>query len=56
MRCIGGAVKLKTKGTRSFNRARPLQDKINRRKHFIKGDTKRTTGSEERDDEKNVLT
>lgn len=44
VRRIGGAVKLKTKETRSFNRAGPLRDKINRRKHFINGD-------EEKDDE-----
>lgn len=29
VRRIGGAVKLETKGTRSFNRAGPLRDKIN---------------------------
>lgn len=28
-RRIGGAVKLETKGTQSFNRAGPLRDKIN---------------------------
>lgn len=40
VRC--GAVKLKTKGTPSFNRAGPLRDKINRRKHFINRDAERS--------------
>lgn len=40
MRC--GAVKLKTKGTPSFNRAGPLRDKINRRKHYINRDAERS--------------
>lgn len=40
MRC--GAVKLETKETPSFNRAGPLRDKINRRKHFINRDAERS--------------
>lgn len=49
MRC--GAVKLKTKGTPSFNRAGPLRDKINRRKHFINRDAERSE-MEKKDEKK----
>lgn len=46
-----GAVKLKTKGTPSFNRAGPLRDKINRRKHFINRDAERSE-MEKKDEKK----